>query len=271
MYGINWPLSFLMPIFTSIFLAMPLPMPSLQAGLRNMRNTIVGFTLGLVFSLFFLKYPFVYILMLGFVLFHLYYYLNRGGSFWLTLMSMIAVLVLPMLANTSGGLAAGFSLGFVYSGCLTVIMVWVSYLLVPDLEATAFPPSAKFQSGYSPVAAKNALKSTIIIWPMASLFIMFNGVDYLLVMVFSSIFILKPELSVGKQAGVNSLISTLLGGVCALVFYGLIVALPEFYFYIILMFLTTLYFAINIFSGESKSKYYGSAFTVLLILINGSL
>jgi hypothetical protein len=209
--------------------------------------------------------------MLGFVLFHLYYYLNRGGSFWLTLMSMIAILLLPMLANTHGGLATGISLGFVWSSWLTVIMVWLSHLLVPDPQAEKFPQSPGFQSGYSPVAAQSAFKSTVIIFPLATLFIVFNLMDFLLVMIFAALFILKPELSKGREAGRNSLISTLLGGACAWVFYWLIVAVPEYHFYIILMFLTTLIFAMNIFSAKPTAKYYGSALVALLILVNGSM
>ena len=270
-YGIEWPLSFLLPVLTSVFLALPLPMPSLQAGLRNMLHTLSAFGLGLIFSLFFLHYPLAYILMLGFALFHLYYYLNRGGSFWLTLMSMIAILLLPMLANTHEGLATGMSMGFVFTSWLTVIMIWVSHLLVPDPQTAKIPQMPGFQPGYSAIAAQTALKSTAIIFPLASLFIIFNLMDYLLVMIFSAIFILKPELSKGKEAGQNSLISTILGGVCAWVFYWLIVAVPEFHFYITLMLLTTLIFGINIFSAKPTAKYYGSALVALLILVNGSM
>jgi len=270
-YGIEWPLSFLLPVLTSLLLSFPLPMPSLQAGLRNMLYTLAAFGLGFVFSLFFLQYPLAYILMLGFVLFHLYYYLNRGGSFWLTLMSMIAILLLPMLANTHGGLATGLSLGFVWSSWLTVIMVWFSHLLVPDPQAAKFPQSPGFQSGYSPVAAQLAFKSTLIIFPLATLFIVFDLMDFLLVMIFAALFILKPELSKGREAGRNSLISTLLGGACAWVFYWLIVAVPEYHFYRILLFLTTLSFAMNIFSAKPSAKYYASALVALLILVNGSM
>lgn len=270
-YGIEWPLSFLLPVLTSVLLSLPLPMPSLQAGLRNMLHTLSAFGLGLIFSLFFLHYPLAYILMLGFALFHLYYYLNRGGSFWLTLMSMIAILLLPMLANTHEGLATGMSMGFVFTSWLTVIMIWISHLLVPDPDTAKLPQMPGFQPGYSAVAAQTALKSTVIIFPLASLFIIFNLMDYLLVMIFAAIFILKPELSKGKEAGQNSLISTILGGVCAWVFYWLIVAVPEFHFYITLMLLTTLIFGINIFSAKPTAKYYSSALVALLILVNGSM
>ncbi|MCP4874567.1 MAG: DUF2955 domain-containing protein [Gammaproteobacteria bacterium] len=270
-YGIEWPLSFLLPVLTSVFLSLPLPMPSLQAGLRNMLHTLSAFGLGLIFSLFLIRYPLAHVLVLGFVLFHLYYYLNRGGSFWLTLMSMIAILLLPMLANTHTGLATGLSLGFVYTSWLTVIMVWVSHLLVPDPQSAKLPQMPGFQQGYSSVAAQTALKSTVVVLPLASLFITFNLTDYILVMIFAAIFILKPELTKGREAGRNSLVSTVLGGVCALVFYGLIVAVPEYHFYIVLTFLTTLVFGMNIFSAKPTAKYYGSALIALLILVNGSM
>ncbi|MCP3689092.1 MAG: hypothetical protein GY784_11825 [Gammaproteobacteria bacterium] len=90
-------------------------------------------------------------------------------------------------------------------------------------------------------------------------------------MIFSAIFVLKPELSKGKEAGQNSLVSTLLGGVCAWVFYWLIVAVPEYHFYIVLTFLTTLVFGMNIFATKPTAKYYGSALIALLLLVNGSM
>ena len=270
-YAINWPLSFLFPILTSVLLALPFPMPSVQAGMRNMLYTLGAFAMGLVFSLFFLNYPLAYIPALGLVLFHLYYYLNRGGSFWLTLIGIMAILLLPMLANTSEGLAFGVSVGFIVSSWSTVIMVWVSHLLVPDPQAGKFPQLPGFQPGYSYVAAQKALKSTLVVLPLASLFIIFNLTDYLMVLLFSAIFIFKPELSEGREAGRNSLISTILGGLGAWVFYLLIVAVPEFHFFIALMFLTSLIFAMQIFSIKPSAKYYGSAFVALLILVNGSM
>jgi hypothetical protein len=130
-YGINWPLSFLLPILTSLMLSLPLPMPSLRAGLRNMLYTLMAFGLGLIFSLFFLQYPFVYIVMLGLVLFHLYYYLNRGGSLWLALLSIVAILLLSMVGNSHEGLATDISLGFIGTGWLTMMMVWVSHRWCP--------------------------------------------------------------------------------------------------------------------------------------------
>jgi hypothetical protein len=90
-------------------------------------------------------------------------------------------------------------------------------------------------------------------------------------MIESALFVLKPEMSKDKEAGQNSLISTILGGVSAWIFYWLIVAVPEYHFYIILMLLTTLIFGMNIFSTIPGAKYHGLALITLLILVNGSM
>ena len=270
-YAINWPLSFLLPVLVAFMLSLPLPAPSLAGGMRNMLHTLVAFGFGLLFALFFLQFPLVFVLMLGLVMYQLYYYLNRGGSLWLTIMSVLAILLLSMLGNSHEGLATGVSLNFIWTGWLAVIIVWVAYFTVPDPESAPVPQAPGFQPGYSPAAAEAALKSTIVILPLTSLFFLFDLTSYMLVMIFAALFILKPELSAGKEAGMNSLVSTLLGGAFAWVFYWLIVAVPEFWFYIVLMSLTALYFGTQVFSGRPTAKYYNSALIALLILVNGSM
>lgn len=270
-YGINWPLAFLLPVFTCMLLALPLPKPSLKVTLKNMLNTLKAFAFGAAFSVFFLHYPVAYIILLGLVLFHLYYYLNRGGSFWLVLMSMLAILILPMIANSNEGLAISFSVGFVYSSWLTLAIIWLMHFIFPDPERTPFPDLPGFQPGYNKIAAQLALKSTLVSFPIAAVFITYGLSDYMLVMIFSAIFILKPELTAGKEAGKNSLISTLLGGLYACFFYWLLVAVPLFYFYIMLLLLTSLYFSMKIFSPDPTAKYYSSALIAMLVVINSSM
>ena len=56
-YGINWPLAFLMPVFTAMILAMPLPKPSVKASLNNMMSTLQGICLRLGFFIVFFTIP----------------------------------------------------------------------------------------------------------------------------------------------------------------------------------------------------------------------
>ena len=76
-FGIDWPLSFLFPVLSAVFLAMPLPKLTLFQGLRNMRDSLFAFVVGYIFTLFILPFPVIYVPLLGLALFHTYYHLNR--------------------------------------------------------------------------------------------------------------------------------------------------------------------------------------------------
>ncbi len=268
---LNWPLAFLVPILTAIFLTIPIPMPGLRAGLTNMLSTLTAFALGSLFTLFLLPFPMVYVPMLGLVLFNLYYMLNRGGSFWFVLMSILAILILPMLGNNSERLAIGFASGFIFSGWATICMLWLAYFLVPDpADTPALPKPPGLQRGYSKAAAEAALKSTAALLPIVVLMLLFNMTEMLLVMIFTAIFIMSPEISKGKAAGVKSIKSALLGGMFAFVFYSLIVAVPQYHFFIVLMLVTTLIIASKSFSDKPNAIYYASCFSTFYILVNFS-
>ena len=271
-FGFEWPLYFLTPLLTAFFLALPLPAPTLRQIFDNILYVLVAFAVGLVFTLFLLPYPLVYVAALGLVLFRIYYLANRGGPIFLILMSMLAVLILPMMVQAHEGLAMGFALYFVQSALLAIIIFALAHGVIPDPpgERPALPYGG-FQRGYSRVAAMNALKSTIAILPLATLFIAGGWAGELLILVFAAIFSLTPEVSKGTATALKSLTSTLIGGFAAMVFYYLIVAVPEFHFFIALMLLTTLLFGMNIFSAKPIAKYLPSAFIALVILLGSSL
>ena len=90
-------------------------------------------------------------------------------------------------------------------------------------------------------------------------------------LVFAVIFSLSPEVSKGTETAVISLKSTLLGGFAAVSFFFLLVAVPEFHFFIALMLFTSLLFAQGIFSGKPGARYLPSAIVALVILIGSSM
>ncbi|MFQ5937351.1 MAG: DUF2955 domain-containing protein [Acidiferrobacterales bacterium] len=271
-FGFNWPLFFVTPLFTAVFLAMPLPAPTIKEGFQTMLYPLVAFSLGLLFTLFVLHYPLIYVPALGLVLFHIYYLANRGGPFVLVVMCLLAVLLLPLMSTQHPALAVVFALYFAGSAVLAIILVLLAHGLFPDPPSERPAPApAGFQPGYSSEAALAALKSTIAILPLATLFIAFSLTSQLLIMVYAAIFSLLPELSEGRAFGLKMLKSTLIGGLAAVVFFSLIVAVPEFHFFVALMFFTTLLFGAGIFSEHPLAKYLSSAVTALLILLGTSM
>jgi len=275
-FAIEWPLPFLFPVLSAVFLALPLPKPTLHQGLRNARDSLFAFAVGFVFAQFILPFPIIYVPLLALVLFHTYYYLNRGGSFWLVLMLLLCLLLMPVLVGVHEILAIGVVQALVGSSWLTIGLLWLAYYLVPDAPAAvSVSPSVKkapgYQPGFSAPAAEAALKSMIVVLPIAIVFIGNNWSSQLLVLVFAAIFTLSPDLSKGKEAGWNSIKSTLIGGAAACVFYWALVAVPEYYFLILLMFFASLSFGAAINSGRAIAKYLPSAMVAMIVLVNSSL
>jgi Protein of unknown function (DUF2955) len=275
-FGIAWPLSFLLPVLSAVVLALPLPKLTLAQGLRNMRDTLFAFGVGYIFTMFILPFPVIYVPLLALALFHTYYHLNRGGSFWLVLMLIICLLLMPMLAGLNEGLAIGVVSGLVGSSWLTICLLWLAHYLVPDIpDGPVMPQEVQKAPGYQPrfsaPAATLALKSTLVALPIAILFIANNWTSQILVMVFAAIFTLSPDLDKGKQAGANSIKSTLIGGGVAFFVYWALVVVPEYHFLVLLMFITSLGFGAAINSGKPIAKYLPSAMVAMIILVNSSL
>ena len=156
------------------------------------------------------------------------------------------------------------------------MFMWLAHYIVPDAPGgPAMPQNVQDAPGYQPVyswpAAELALKSTVVVLPIAIIFIANNLVSQILVMVFAAIFTLSPNLDKGKEAGMNSIKSTfIVGGVAFFVFWAL-VAVPEYHFLVLLMFITSLGFGIAINSGQPIAKYLPSAMVAMIILVNSSL
>jgi len=271
-FGIAWPLSFLFPVLSAVMLALPFPKLTLSQGISNIGNTLFAFGVGFTVTQFILPHTVIFIPILGLLLFHTYYHLNRGGSFWLVLMLLLNLLLMPMLAGVNEGLAIGVVSGLVFSSWLTICLLWLAHYLVPDLPGgPVMPTPPGYQPGYSAPAAEAALKSTVVVLPIAIIFLANNWTGQILVMIFAAIFSLSPNLDKGKEAGKNSIMSTLIGGVVAFFVYWALVAVPEYYFLVLIMFFLSLSFGTVINSGVGMAKYLSSAMTAVILLVNSSL
>ena len=272
-FGFNWPLQFLLPVLTASLLGSKQPAPTLRQGFHNIVSIAAAFGLGLVFSLFALVYPLVYVPALGLTLFHIYYLVNRGGAAFFAIMLLIAVLLLPMLAQQADLLADGIASAFVAFAALAVGVQWLAHAILPD-PPDAHPNANRrggFHSGYSAAAAHNAMKSTLVVLPVAIVFIAAHWTSQALVIIFVATYSVAPVLRISKHDTFYKFLANVLGGAAALVFYWLLVAVPEYYFLVALSLLSALLFASVMFSDRPTAPYFSAAFSTLLILIATSM
>jgi hypothetical protein len=130
--GFDWPLSFLTPVLTLSFLASPAPRPTLKMGFGFVLAIAIASYIGLLVGRMLLPYPLVFIPFAGLLLFRLYY--AKGGSLppILILWLLIALLLIPLMMMQSHALANMIAKNLVISGGATLLVVWISYGLLPD-------------------------------------------------------------------------------------------------------------------------------------------
>lgn len=273
-FALRWPLFYLAPMFAAFFLAQPAPAYPILETSRLLVALLVAFILGFVFSHLLVSYPLVYITLLGLTLFHIYYWVNRGGASMLALLPLAALMILPMISVNQVSLSHGFILNlyFVVSASLAIFTFLIAHVMMPNPKRERSEPLTKpLPLNSSRNAAIGALKSTLVVLPAAVLFLSMNWVSELLVIVFVAILSLSSEAGHGRAHGMKLLVANLIGGGVTLAFYLLIVAVPEYEFFITLMFLTMLAFGTNIFSQSPLAKFMPPASIALLVLIGASM
>jgi len=268
----NWPLHFITPLFASIYLTLPMPAPTIRKVIYMFIHLVTASFLGIVFTLFLMPYPLVIIPVLGLIMFHIYYFANRGGSVFFVLMTLISTVILPMMGTLHNVLSHEIAFYFVLSYTLALIIYITAHVLIPDPRSDVpVTDHGGFEPGYSRNAALAAWKSTIAVLPIFVLFVAMGWSDHFVMVTYSCVLILTPQLSKGTVAGLKLLKSNFIGGLGFMIFYGLIVAVPSYLFAIALILLTTLIFGKGIFSDHHYSKYLTCAMSAFFVLLGGSL
>jgi len=251
---VNWPMSFIAPVLTMFILALPLPALRLSSGIKFILVFVVAIYAGLVFLPFMLNQRVVGILLLGLALYHSFYFTARGGSqvigafatVGLALVTSVGTVSTDAVLQVSGGLATGAVFG--------VLFVWVAHAILPDSLARpeAVPAlSAKPQPEKPDLedARRSAFRSLAVVMPVILWFMLSSAsASY-------AAFLIKVA-SMGQQAGIDQsrqvarslLLSTLIGGVAAIIAWQVLSIWPSLVMYILMIGLAGLVMGPRIFA-----------------------
>ena len=273
--GFDWQLSFLTPVLTLSFLATPAPRPTLKEGAMFVVTIGIACMAGLLLSRFMLHYAFVYVPFAGLVLLRLFHAKSGGTSPLLITWMLIALLVIPLVAMQSPGIANFIARNIVFGALVSMLVVWLSYALLPDPVGIDGLQAAQATGEIPPPPTKGerfatALESTVVVFPLLTLFYMLEWLDSVLILIFVAILSLQPGFAKNFQAGKALIVGNVIGGVAAIVFYELLVAVPEFAFMVLLTLFSALMFGALVFSGKPKAPLYGMAFSTVLLVIGST-
>ena len=249
----SWPLSFIFPVFVLGILSGGEPGPTLRETLEGMGYALVAYSGTLVFVLFFLPFPIAFMLAYVLAVFLMSYHMHKGAPTLLILFMLIALILYPILGSLDEGLSKYIAVSLTFSSVLALLVVQLAHGLLPDPPGGERGIAPAHQPGYSPEAARRALKTTIVIALAMAAFVAFKWASYVVVLVYIGIMSLEGGLAEGKYNAKKYLLANTVGGLAAFPFYAVMVVVPEIYFFVVLTLVAMLLFAFPIFSGEKTA------------------
>lgn len=273
---IAWQMSFIAAVFTMFVLALPLPAPRLAAGVKFVLALVIAVHGGLLLLPLVLDQRWVGILLVTLVLFYSFYFTAKGGSavigMFVTVGLALAMAVGSVTIDGAIAAAGGASIGAVAG----ISFVWIAHALLPDsMAAPAGIPQRADRPAAPEVdlagARRSALRSLVIIMPVLLWFLLSSAsASYLAVMIKVASMAQQAEADQTKTAGKSLLLSTVIGGVAAVIAWQLLSIWPSLLLFTLLVGLAGLVIGRRIFAGPGMHPAAGTwsygYLTMLIVL-----
>jgi hypothetical protein len=122
----------------------------------------------------------------------------------------------------------------------------------------------------SPERLRDAIETTLVVLPVFILFYTLQLAGSLLILIFVALLSSQPGFAQNFKAGAALILGNVVGGVVAILFYELLVVMPEFQFLLLLTLLTGLLLGSRVFSGRKAAPLFGMAFSTVLLIIGST-
>ncbi len=272
---IDWPLSFLAAVFTTVLLSLPIPPPSLKFSFLFVVKLVGAVFICQALQPFIEHAPMAGVILVALALFGTFYYTAMGGdhmiggfiTIGLTLLTAVGSVNIDALIVVTKSLAKGAS--------MAIFMVYVAHALLPDPPSDPSAAAGHHHPSYGKPdpreAARSAIRALAIVFPVTLLFLLTNSsTSYVVVMI--------KVAAMGQQASeddtgtmANKLIeSTVWGGIGAVIAWVVLSCVPSLTMYILLMALAGLVYGAGIFKGQGmhpKGAMWKYAFLTMLIIL----
>lgn len=266
----GWPISFLAPMLAvKMIPAMPTFPNPIQAALLPVVMW-VGTTASMLLVSVLSDAPFEQLIVLGLVIFATFYAKRRGAPGVLILLIQVGFCIIPLFSTVSlelGHFIAGFLQRNTVAAAATVL---IAHILVPAVPP---PPGARPPAPPAPArlsqasAARVALGDTLVLFPLLA-YLLLGSAIHNFVMVMMTITVLNElDPTRGHVAAMNMIVGNTLGGLLAIAAQQVVLLADNLFFFLLTVFLTTLWFARGgSRGGQSADLYRLAAGTFMLIL-----
>lgn len=256
-------------------LAMPIsqPKPKLFAGV------VVALTLSIYGSFIFLPLllhqMMAGLLLLSLALFHSFYFTSRGGAQAVGSLVTIGIALTVAIGTVSVDALLGVSSGLVAGAAAGALVAMLSHRLMPDPIQSSPPKtddsSKKGETVDLATARRNAMRSLAIVLPILVWFV-FSGASAAYAPVMIKVAAMGQEVSQRstRDAARSLIVSTLAGGLAAIIGWQLLSIWPSLTMYVLLVVLAGLYFGQRTFEGgglRANADTWSYAFLTMIVVL----
>jgi hypothetical protein len=267
--ALDWDATFIAPMLAAQMLVKLPKAPSLKQGIGLIALFAFSTYGVLLVALAFLSNPIVLILVLGLILLHSFHAHFRGAPEIATLLVQISVLALPILAVISPDTALAFASTLVLAGIVAILTVFTAHAIFPAPESRS-AEAVVAVSAKPEAAERQAILNTLVILLPLVWFVLDSAqtADMAIVMLITIVSILRQTSArMGQMAALGLGMGNLLGGVAAVLIYGLVSMNGTFGFFVAALLAASLIFAGLIVSSGERAPLFAIAFATFILLL----
>ncbi|SDJ43785.1 Protein of unknown function [Ferrimonas sediminum] len=265
-----WPLAFIVPVFLAKFLV-DRQAPTLHTVYELVISMSVTVAIAWLVSFGPTEYPLLLLPLLALLMLWAYYLFTDPRWNFFATMLIISVLLLPYLGMMQPGLALQVGLGLSFSGLVAVALFALMHLWLPERSGPDEPsqPASMAAPGENERAFE-AFRAVILAFPVIVFFYLMEVSGALLTMIFIAILSLQSTGAKSVKVSLFLLLTNGIGGGLAVLFYNLLVIVPELPFFIALSMLAAVIFGQKIYADPAKAPIYAGIFSALLVVVGST-
>ena len=274
-YGVAWPLYFMLPLFTCMFLSLPIPWFGWKVATKLLYRLALSLLLGLVISEMFLPLPMVCIPLYGLLFFLIYYNDTPTAPPMAVMFMTLGITVVPIMGLEGSQGSHMIAIGFFLNMALGLVFTWLFHGLLPNSMAqSSLSVPLKKPTAPAPPPKKErarlALVSTLVALSAVIFFFSLNLSQYALAMIYVCFMAGTPCTNASIVAMKGNALATGIGGLAIVTAFNLLVAVPTYSFLLAVTLCFSFLFSQQVFSGKPLAKAFGSGFITFLVLLGSS-
>jgi len=274
--AVGWQMSFIAPVFTLLVLGLPLPVLKLKQGIAFVAVLAAALYSGMLLLPMLLEQPAVGLLLLTLALFWSFYFTAKGGSALIGTFATVGLALVAGVGSVNVDALLIIAGDVVFAAAVGIIFVWIAHALIPDAMAVDAAPMPVKKAPEAPKpdladARWSAFRSLLIVLPVA-LFLMLSSSSTAYIAVMIKVASMGQQATNGetRAAGRSLILSTIIGGVAAIIGWEMLSITPTLTLYALIIGLAGLIMGPKIFQGpamhpQGATWSYGYITMVILL------